>query len=397
MTTKALKHIPIVFDRYSPGASPDAITVGGTQRNDDLYLQLFDGTNYGKCVDIFAPGQNIRSAGFPGSNSISIFSGTSQASPQVSGAAAVYWSINTMASVQEIKDIIISTCTRDRLNIDGDVPPAFRGLSPNCLLHIDPNHTIIKPNDMKTYEVLHSVPSMHLRDNIIQMENKSYALIFINRHQLNSKLYYSLIFKHMPRADFKTLMVAKLSALKATVNDHKFDGYQLTLIHDMDSINYIAVLQRTDIKYTEVYRVTKRRHDSMYRSLSVNYTLVSTTLSLRMGSPRYSSVYMQGNETTLHWSSVTTTRFLKIANRRYKRGMYLSHMNTVPTEPAQVSIIFRPMTAPVENYLLAVDVDGDKVQEVIRNHMTTGFVPTVVAGLHTPIGLRFVIAFELLL
>ena len=394
---KALKHILIILDRYSPGASPDAITVGGTQQNDDLYLQLFDGTNYGECVDIFAPGQNIRSAGFSSPNSVSVFSGTSQASPLVSGAAAVYWSINTMASVLEIKDIVISTCTRDRLSIDGDVPPAFQGLSPNCLLHIDPNHTIVNPNDMKAYKVLHSVPSTHLRDNIIQMENKSYALVFINRHQLNSTLHYSLIFKHMPSADFKTLMVAKLSALKVIVNDHKFDGYQLTLIHDMDGIDYIAVLQRTDIKYTEVYRVSKRRHDSMYRSLSVNYTIVSTTVSLRKGSPRYSSVYMQGNETTLHWSSVTITRFLRIVNRRYKQGMYLSHMNTVPTEPARVSVIFRPMTAPVENYLLAVDVDGDKVQEVIHAHMTTGFVPTVVAGLHTPIGLRFVITFELLL
>ena len=237
------------FDRYSPGASPDAVTVGGTQQNDDLYLQLFHGTNFGEYIDIFAPGQNIRSSGFSGPNSASVFSGTSQASPLVSGAAAVYWSINTMASVQEIKDIVISTCTCDRLNIDGDVPPAYQGLSPNCLLYIDPKHR--KPNNVKTYEVLHSVPSTHLRD-IIQMENKSYALIFIHRHQLNSTLYYSLIFKHMPSADFKILMATELSTLKAVVNDHKSDGYQLTLIHDMDSINYIAVLQKTDVKYTEV-------------------------------------------------------------------------------------------------------------------------------------------------
>jgi len=41
-------------NRYSPGASPDVLTVGGTRRNDDLYLRLFDGTNYGKYI--FAPG-----------------------------------------------------------------------------------------------------------------------------------------------------------------------------------------------------------------------------------------------------------------------------------------------------------------------------------------------------
>ena len=365
--------------------------MGGTQRNDDLYLQLFDGTNYGRCVDIFAPGQDIRSAGLSGPDSVAIFSGTSQATPLVSGAAAVYWSVNTMASVQEIKDIVISTCTRDRLNIDGDVPPDFQGQSPNCLLHIDPHH-IINSTEIK---VFHSVPSTHLRDRIVDMEEKSYALIFIHRHQLNSKLYYSLIFKHMPSADFQTLMLAKLSNLKEVVNDHKFDGYQLTLIYDMDTINYIAVLQRTDTRYSEIYRVSKRKHDSMYRSS--NDTLVSTTVALtKKGAPRYSSVYVQGNEKTLHWSSVSIERFLKVINKRYRRGMYLSHVSAVPTDPAKMSVIFRQMTAPNENYLLALDVDGDQVQELVHAHMTTGFVPTVIAGLPTPIGLRFVMAFELL-
>ena len=300
-----------------------------------------------------------------------------------------------MASVLEIKDIVISTCTRDRLNIDGDVPPGFQGQSPNCLLHIDPHH-VHNYTEMKEYEVFHSVPSTHLRDRIVQMEEKSYALIFIHRHQFNSTLHYSLIFKHMPSVDFKTLMLAKLSTLKAVVNDHKFNGYQLTLIHDMDTINYIAVLQRTDIKYSEIYRVSKRKHDSMYRSS--NDTLVSTTVALtEKGSPRYSSVYIQGSETTLHWSSVTITRFLKVVNKRYRKGMYLSHVSAVPTDPAKMSVVFRQMTAPSENYLLAVDVDGDQVQEVVHAQMTIGFVPTVIAGLHTPIGLRFVIAFELLL
>ena len=304
-----------------------------------------------------------------------------------------------MASVLEIKDIVISTCIRDRLNIDGDVPPDFQGQSPNCLLHIDPHHTL-NSTEMKVYEVFHSVPSAHLRDRIVQMEKESYALIFIHRHQFNSTLHYSLIFKHMPSADFKTLMLAKLSNLKAVVNDHKFNGYQLTLIHDMDTINYIAVLQRTDIKYSEIYRVSKRKHDSMYRSRSSNDTLVSTTVALtKKGSPRYSSVYIQGiqgNETTLHWSSVSISRFLKVLNKRYRKGMYLSHVSTVPTDTAKLSAIFQQMTAPSENYSLAVDVDSDKVQEVVHAQMTTGFVPTVIAGLHTPIGLRFVIAFELL-
>ena len=369
--------------------------MGGTQQSDDLYLRLFDGTNYGKCVDIFAPGQDVRSAGLSGTDSVATYSGTSQATPLVSGAAAVYWSMNTKASVLEIRDVVISTCTRDRLNIDGVVPPDFEGQSPNCLLYIDPHH-VLNSTEMKQYEVFHSIPSTELEDHIIEMENKSYALTFIHRHKVNSTNSYSLIFKHMPSVEFKTLMQAKLGKLKAIVNDHKFDGYQLTLIYDMDSVNYIAVLQKTDAKYYEFYRMSRGKHDSVYRSMSSKNRLVSTTVALtKKGSPRYSSVYTQGNETTLHWSSVSISRFLKIFEKRYRKGTYLSHIATVPSDPPRISVVFQTMTAPSENYVIAGDVEMDKVQEVVHAQMTTGFVPTVIAGLDTPVGLRFFIAFEL--
>ena len=315
----------------------------------------------------------------------------------MSGVAAIYWSANTEASPLEIKDVVLSTCTRDRLNIDGVVPPSFQGQSPNCLLYVDP-HRIIDPPEMELYKVFHSVLAAKLEDLIVQMDNKSYALTFIHRHKINSTSSYSLIFKYMDSVEFKTLMLAKLRKLKSIVNDHKFDGYQLTLIYDMDSVNYIAVLQKTDIKYSEIYRLTRRKHDSAYKSMSSNHVLLSTTVALtRTGSPRYSSVYIPGNETTLHWSSVTVERFLKILDRRYKKGMYLGHISTVPTDPARISVVFRTMTAPSDNYILAVDVGMDKVQEIIHAQMTTGYVPTVIAGLNTPIGLRFIIAFELLL
>lgn len=382
---------------YSPGASPDALTVGGTQRNDDLYLRLFAGTNYGKCVDIFAPGQDIKSAGLSGTDSVATSSGTSQATPLVSGAAAIYWSINTKASAMEIKDFILSTCTRDKLNINGAVPPNFKDQSPNCLLYIDPHH-MVNSTERKLYQVFHSVPSTELRDHIVQMENQSYALTFIHNHQVNSTKSYSLIFKHMADVEFKTLMVAKASKLKAIVKDHKFSGYQVTLIYDMDSINYIAVLQKTDIKYSEVYRVVRRRHDSVYRSKSNNNTLVSTTISsTKKGSLRYSSVYIKGNETTLHWSSTTIKRFLKVVDSRYKKGTYLAHISTVPTKYSRVSVIFREMIAPRDNYIIVVDVDIDQVQEIVHAQSTKGFVPKVIAGLNTQNGLKFVLSFELLL
>jgi len=48
--------------RYSPASSPDAITVGATTKYDGLYRSFLEGTNYGKCVDLFAPGQLVTAA-----------------------------------------------------------------------------------------------------------------------------------------------------------------------------------------------------------------------------------------------------------------------------------------------------------------------------------------------
>ena len=59
-----------MVNRYSPGSSSSALTVGGTQQNDDLYLRLFDDINYGRCVDIFAPGQDICSLGISSNDAV---------------------------------------------------------------------------------------------------------------------------------------------------------------------------------------------------------------------------------------------------------------------------------------------------------------------------------------
>ncbi|XP_065896049.1 extracellular serine proteinase-like [Dysidea avara] len=184
---------------FSPGSSPDVLTVGGTRRNDDLYLRPFDGTNYGRCVDIFAPGQDITSAGLSRPDAVATSSGTSQATPLVSGAAAIYWSVNKIATPLEVKDAIISTCTRDKLNIDAVVPPSYQGQSPNCLLNINP-HQMFGQSGKKensTHKVFTSVPSADLHSLIADMENKSFALTYIHSHISDSYYHYSLIFKYM--------------------------------------------------------------------------------------------------------------------------------------------------------------------------------------------------------
>ncbi|GAA6036862.1 hypothetical protein JCM8097_006319 [Rhodosporidiobolus ruineniae] len=69
---------------YSPAAAEGAITVGASTISDErAYF-----SNWGKCVDIFAPGLNILSIWNSGNRSVNTISGTSMASPHIAGLAA---------------------------------------------------------------------------------------------------------------------------------------------------------------------------------------------------------------------------------------------------------------------------------------------------------------------
>ena len=69
----------------SPARVPGAITVGATT-NADARASY---SNYGSCLDIFAPGSGITSAWYSGTTASNTISGTSMATPHVTGAAAL--------------------------------------------------------------------------------------------------------------------------------------------------------------------------------------------------------------------------------------------------------------------------------------------------------------------
>ena len=126
-----------LFHSQTPASSPLALTVGGTREGDNLYyITPNSGTNFGRCVDIFAPGQSIRSAGFSSRTDTDTFSGTSQATPLVSGAAAIYWNRNRNAGPRRLKNLIISACTRNRIDLSEIRSANQRRQTPNCLLFV---------------------------------------------------------------------------------------------------------------------------------------------------------------------------------------------------------------------------------------------------------------------
>jgi len=85
---------------YSPAGAVKPVTVGASTLGDErAYF-----SNYGKCVDIFAPGMNILST-FKGSKTaITTLSGTSMASPHIAGLLAYLLSIYPSKTFDPIFD-----------------------------------------------------------------------------------------------------------------------------------------------------------------------------------------------------------------------------------------------------------------------------------------------------
>jgi hypothetical protein len=108
----------------SPARAPSAITVGAVDSND----QRAGFSNFGTCVDLFAPGVSVTSAYNSGDTAVTVMSGTSMASPHVAGAAALYLSANNAAAPAAVALALTSTAT------SGVVVDPGAG-SPNLLLY----------------------------------------------------------------------------------------------------------------------------------------------------------------------------------------------------------------------------------------------------------------------
>lgn len=123
--------------QYSPASADAAITVGATDENDARAWF----SDYGSCVDIFAPGQDITSAWIGGASEKATISGTSMATPHVTAAAAMVLADHPTFTPEQVRATIVNMASKDIVtNLDSTFT-----LSPNRLVFTGEPTVLQKP------------------------------------------------------------------------------------------------------------------------------------------------------------------------------------------------------------------------------------------------------------
>ncbi|HZC27968.1 MAG TPA: S8 family peptidase [Actinopolymorphaceae bacterium] len=108
----------------SPSRVAAAITVGATTSTD----ARSSFSNTGTCLDLFAPGSSITSTWNTSDTATNTISGTSMATPHVTGAAALYLQANPSASPAAVRNALVAAATPGVVGSPGSG-------SPNLLLY----------------------------------------------------------------------------------------------------------------------------------------------------------------------------------------------------------------------------------------------------------------------
>jgi subtilisin family serine protease len=128
--------------KSSPARVPDALTIAATDRDDNRASY----SNFGTCIDLFAPGSSIIST-WLGANGVNTISGTSMSAPNVSGIVARFISVNSSLTPQQVANSIKSSSTKNVV-----IGAGAGSLNQIAYMYVTPNLTIESPSPTPTFK-----------------------------------------------------------------------------------------------------------------------------------------------------------------------------------------------------------------------------------------------------
>lgn len=119
---------------YSPARAADALTIGSTDKpGSDNLDDVSSYSNFGSCLDLFAPGRAIASSWIGSTGATKTISGTSMSAPHVAGVVAQILSVSPASSPAQVREKLLSMAESGLL-----VPSVYMGgsmgTSPDVLL-----------------------------------------------------------------------------------------------------------------------------------------------------------------------------------------------------------------------------------------------------------------------
>ncbi|XP_051929146.1 proprotein convertase subtilisin/kexin type 9 [Hippocampus zosterae] len=139
---------------YSPASEPEVITVGAVDVSNRRVALGSGGTNFGRCVNLFAPGDDIISASSECDTCFTAHSGTSQAAAHVAGIAALILSSNRKASPLQVLQAMLRYSTSRIIDVRA-LMGRHRLNTPNAMATVP--HTV---NNMTSFECRVSEPQL---------------------------------------------------------------------------------------------------------------------------------------------------------------------------------------------------------------------------------------------
>ena len=381
--------------RYSPASYPDVLTVGGTQQNDKLYNTLFFATNYGPCVDIFAPGQQVQSAGINGEHSYATYDGTSQATPLVSGAAAIYWNmLPDSANATQVKDVLLNSCNKRKLDITGFVPPSFVQQTTNCLLYIK----------SPPQRVFYDIKVEDVEKLIETMKAQKYAMSYVQSYSnVDNDIQFTIIFNKMGNQKFKTVAFISENDIKLIDDEVRPKGFQITFIYNIKlnaPSKFIVVFTKTKHTYDTYFKITSEKQLQVHsKEIVQGMALYSTSvvINYKHNIPLYTTLYS-------NQSSVSTKKFYRTGARtlvgridsQFARGYYLKHLTSyIINGKEKHSLVFHQQTRPADQYHNMYGVMPDELEATTTRLIAEGHMINVVARIeYSPKNNRYIITYE---